>query len=102
MRYLLYMQSCEQVPETTVPSIANRYTPSIVIRYIPDIYEMYRITEMIVPSIAMRYIPNEYDRTYMNDRIHVNDRLRNNTTGYDIDMNGCESYEMYGLLYVLI
>ena len=63
---------------------------------------MYMKSEMTVPSIAMRYIPNEYDRTYMNDRIHVNDKLRNDTTGYDIDMNGCESYEMYGLLYVLI
>ena len=78
----------------TVPSITNRY--------ITDIYEMYRKSEMTVLSIAMRYIPNEYDRMYMNDRIHVNDRLRNKTTGYDIDMNGCESYEMYGILYVLI
>ena len=86
----------------TVPSIINRYIPSIVIRYIPDIYEMYKKSEMTVSGIAMRYIPNEYDRTYMNDRIHVNDRLRNNTTGYDINMNGCESYEMYGLLHVLI
>ena len=69
------MQSYEQVPEMTVPSITNRYIPSIVIQYILDIYEMYRKSEMTVPSIAMRYIPNECDRTYMNDRIHVNDRL---------------------------
>ena len=102
MWYLLYMQSCEQVPEIIVPSIANRYIPSIVIRYIPDIYEMYRKSEMTVPSIAMRYTPNEYDRTYMNDRIHVNDRLWNDTTWYVIDMNGCESYKMYGLLHVFI
>ena len=87
------MQSCEQVPEMTVPSTA--------IWYIPNVCDMYRNLKCQY-RVSLFGTHRMYMMLRMNDRMHMNDRMRYDMTGYDIDMNGYDSYEMYGLLCVLI
>ena len=91
--YLLYMQSCKQVPKMTVPSIA--------IRYIPNSYDMHRNTKwQYRVSLCDAY--RMFMILRMNDRMYMNNRMRYGMTEYVIDMNGYDSYEMYELTCVLI
>ena len=91
--YLLYMQSCEQVPKKTVPSIA--------IRYIPNVYDMHRNLKWQY-RVSLFGTYRVYIILRMNDMMHMNDRIRYEMTGYDIDMKYYDSYEMYDLSCVLI